>query len=38
MRGRFTKPDALIMHSGPINCGVKIDSDIADSPQTRVKE
>jgi aspartate carbamoyltransferase catalytic subunit len=26
-----TKPDALIMHPGPINRGVEIDSDIADS-------
>ena len=25
-----TKPDALIMHPGPINRGVEIDSDIAD--------
>jgi aspartate carbamoyltransferase catalytic subunit len=26
----LTKPDALIMHPGPINRGVEIDSDIAD--------
>jgi aspartate carbamoyltransferase catalytic subunit len=26
-----TKPDAMIMHPGPINRGVEIDSDIADS-------
>jgi aspartate carbamoyltransferase catalytic subunit len=25
-----TKPDALIMHPGPINRGVEIDSDVAD--------
>ncbi len=31
-KARFarTKPDALIMHPGPINRGVEIDSDIAD--------
>jgi len=27
----LTKPDALIMHPGPINRGVEIDSDVADS-------
>ena len=26
----FAKPDALVMHPGPINRGVEIDSDIAD--------
>src|SRR6478735_9438412 len=30
-RLKLTKPDALIMHPGPINRGVEIDSDIADS-------
>ena len=25
-----TKPDAMIMHPGPINRGVEIDSDLAD--------
>ena len=29
-RVRQTKPDAIIMHPGPINRGVEIDSDIAD--------
>jgi aspartate carbamoyltransferase catalytic subunit len=29
-----TKPEALIMHPGPINRGVEIDSDIADSKQS----
>ncbi|MEO8350158.1 MAG: aspartate carbamoyltransferase catalytic subunit [Chthoniobacteraceae bacterium] len=28
------KPDALIMHPGPINRGVEIDSDVADSPRS----
>jgi aspartate carbamoyltransferase catalytic subunit len=29
-RLELTKPDALIMHPGPINRGVEIDSEIAD--------
>ena len=29
-----TRPDALIMHPGPINRGVEIDSDIADSERS----
>jgi aspartate carbamoyltransferase catalytic subunit len=28
------KPDALIMHPGPINRGVEIDSEVADGPQS----
>src|SRR5690349_4227046 len=32
------KPDALIMHPGPINRGVEIDSDIADSGRSLVLE
>jgi aspartate carbamoyltransferase catalytic subunit len=31
-----TKPDALIMHPGPINRGVEIDSDIADGERSVV--
>jgi len=30
------KPDALIMHPGPINRGVEIDSEIADCPRSLV--
>jgi aspartate carbamoyltransferase catalytic subunit len=30
-RAQRLKPDALIMHPGPINRGVEIDSDVADS-------
>jgi len=30
----MTKPDAMIMHPGPINRGVEIDSDIADGPRS----
>ena len=33
-----TKPDALIMHPGPVNRGVEIDSDIADSSQSLILE
>ena len=33
-----TKPDALIMHPGPINRGVEIDSDIADSARSLITE
>jgi len=33
-RAEKLKPDALIMHPGPINRGVEIDSDIADSPRS----
>ena len=31
-----TKPDALIMHPGPINRGVEIDSEIADCDRSLV--
>ncbi len=34
----MTKPDALIMHPGPINRGVEIDSDIADSGRSVILE
>ncbi|MCP6151538.1 aspartate carbamoyltransferase catalytic subunit, partial [Klebsiella pneumoniae] len=27
------KPDALVMHPGPMNRGVEIDSSVADGPQ-----
>ena len=33
-----TKPDALIMHPGPINRGVEIDSEIADSSRSAILE
>jgi len=33
-----TKPDAIIMHPGPINRGVEIDSDIADSERSVILE
>ena len=28
----FAKPDALVMHPGPMNRGVEIDSAVADDP------
>jgi len=28
----YAKPDALVMHPGPMNRGVEIDSDVADDP------
>jgi aspartate carbamoyltransferase catalytic subunit len=39
-KARFAriKPDALIMHPGPINRGVEIDSDIADCDRSVVLE
>lgn len=30
----FAKPDAIVMHPGPINRGVEIDSDVADGSQS----
>jgi aspartate carbamoyltransferase catalytic subunit len=34
----FAKPDALVMHPGPMNRGVEIDSAIADGPQSLIRE
>lgn len=31
---RYAKPDAIVMHPGPINRGVEIASDVADGPQS----
>ena len=33
-----TKPDALIMHPGPINRGVEIDSEIAECDRSLILE
>jgi aspartate carbamoyltransferase catalytic subunit len=35
---KWVKPDALIMHPGPINRGVEIESDIADGTQSVILE
>jgi aspartate carbamoyltransferase catalytic subunit len=32
-RLKLAKPDAIVMHPGPMNRGVEIDSTVADSPQ-----
>jgi aspartate carbamoyltransferase catalytic subunit len=39
-KARFaqTKPDAMIMHPGPINRGVEIDSEIADCERSVILE
>ena len=37
-RMKWVKPDALIMHPGPINRGVEIEGDIADGPQSVILE
>ena len=37
-RGKRLKPDCLIMHPGPINRGVEIDSDLADGAQSVILE
>ncbi|MCD6060362.1 MAG: aspartate carbamoyltransferase catalytic subunit [Moraxellaceae bacterium] len=31
---KYAKPDALVMHPGPINRGVEIESEVADGPQS----
>jgi len=35
---RFAKPDAIVMHPGPINRGVEIASTVADGPQSVILE
>jgi aspartate carbamoyltransferase catalytic subunit len=35
---KFAKPDALVMHPGPMNRGVEIDSAVADGPQSLINE
>ncbi|MEA2873120.1 MAG: aspartate carbamoyltransferase catalytic subunit [Hyphomicrobiales bacterium] len=34
----YAKPDALVMHPGPMNRGVEIDSEVADGAQSLVRE
>jgi aspartate carbamoyltransferase catalytic subunit len=34
----YAKPDALVMHPGPMNRGVEIDSIVADSAQSLIRE
>lgn len=35
---KLAKPDAIVMHPGPINRGVEIESDVADGPQSVILE
>jgi aspartate carbamoyltransferase catalytic subunit len=37
-RSELLRPDALIMHPGPINRGVEIESEVADGPRSVVLE
>ncbi len=37
-RLKLAKPDAIVMHPGPINRGVEISDDIADGPQSRIDD
>jgi aspartate carbamoyltransferase catalytic subunit len=37
-RLRHAQPDCLVMHPGPINRGVEIASDVADSRQSLILE
>jgi aspartate carbamoyltransferase catalytic subunit len=34
----YAKPDALVMHPGPMNRGVEIDSAIADGPRSLIRD
>ena len=34
----LAKPDAIVMHPGPINRGVEIESEVADGPQSVILE
>ena len=34
----YAKPDALVMHPGPMNRGVEIDPEVADGPQSLIAE
>jgi aspartate carbamoyltransferase catalytic subunit len=35
---KYAKPDALVMHPGPINRGVEIDSNVADGERSLIRE
>ena len=35
---RYAKPDALVMHPGPMNRGVEIDTQVADGAQSLIRE
>jgi len=31
---KFAKPDAIVMHPGPVNRGIELESSVADGPQS----
>ena len=35
---KYAKPDALVMHPGPMNRGIEIDTDVADGVQSVIRE
>jgi len=35
---RLAKPDAIVMHPGPMNRGVEITSEVADGPQSVIRQ
>ncbi len=35
---RHAKPDAIVMHPGPMNRGVEITSEVADGPQSVIRQ
>ena len=37
-RLRLAKPDAIILHPQPMNRGVEIASDVADGPQSAIRD
>jgi aspartate carbamoyltransferase catalytic subunit len=37
-RLRLAKPDAIVMHPQPMNRGVEIDSEVADGPQSVIRD
>ena len=37
-RMKAAKPDAIVMHPGPMNRGIEIESALADSPQSVITE
>jgi aspartate carbamoyltransferase catalytic subunit len=37
-RAAWMKPNAVVMHPGPINRGVEVDSEVADGPRSVILE
>jgi aspartate carbamoyltransferase catalytic subunit len=38
MRLALAKPDAIVMHPGPVNRGIEMTSDVIDGPQSKILE